>query len=262
MPTQYYGRPGVPGSTIPPNQGNPGGGGGGSNPGGSGGSNPGGGGGGGGVTQYYDRPRVHARASQLDETSADGFGGSTLQPNLLKFPAPARGAWASGYGIASRCDDGVVATTGGPMPVIVEPESPMIVRPEGRPWNRGPPGGGQLRGSICVSFLGVCRTAASGLRWRFCVFLPSAAQGGSVGIRIAYSACFKTLPHVLTYTVQYWVVFINMFHTAHPICGMGQCNGPVFATCRLRNLSAGASEDAGVLENVTYLLVAPDMWHG
>ena len=85
---------------------------------------------------------------------------------------------------------------------------------------------------------------------------------GSVGIRIAYSACFKTLPHVLTYTVQYWVVFINMFHTAHPICGMGQCNGPVFATCRLRNLSAGVSEDAGVLENVTYLLVAPDMWHG
>ena len=87
-------------------------------------------------------------------------------------------------------------------------------------------------------------------------------SGGSVGIRIAYSACFKTLPHVLTYTVQYWVVFINMFHTAHPICGMGQCNGPVFATCRLRNLSAGVSEDAGVLENVTYLLVAPDMWHG
>ena len=85
---------------------------------------------------------------------------------------------------------------------------------------------------------------------------------GSVGIRIAYSACFKTLPHVLTYTVQYWVVFINMFHTAHPICEMGQCNGSVFATCRLRNLSAGASEDAGVLENVTYLLVAPDMWHG
>ena len=85
---------------------------------------------------------------------------------------------------------------------------------------------------------------------------------GSVGIRIAYSACFKTIPHVLTYTVQYWVVFINMFHTAHPICGMEQCNGPVFATCRLRNLSAGASEDAGVLENVTYLLVAPDMWHG
>ena len=25
-------------------------------------------------------------------------------------------------------------------------------------------------------------------------------SGGSVGIRIAYSACFKTLPHVLTYT--------------------------------------------------------------
>ena len=75
------------------------------------------------------------------------------------------------------------------------------------------------------------RILASGLRWRFRVFLLPAAQGGSVGIRIAYSACFKTLPHVLTYTAQYWVVFINMFHTAHPICGMGQCNGPVFATC-------------------------------
>ena len=99
-----------------------------------------------------------------------------------------------GYGIASRCDDGVVATTGGPMPVIVEPESPMIVRPEGRPWNRGPPGGGQLRGSICVSFPGACRGLASGLRWRFCVFLPSAAQGGSVGIRIAYPACFGLFP--------------------------------------------------------------------
>ena len=126
----------------------------------------------------------------------------------------------------------------------------------------GQPGGGQLRGGACASFPGACRTAASGLRWRFRVFLPPAVQGGSVGIRIAYLACFKTLPHVLTYTVQYWVVFINMFHTAHPICGMGQCNGTVFATCRLRNLSVGVSEDAGVLENVTYLLVAPDMWHG
>ena len=28
----------------------------------------------------------------------------------------------------------------------------------------GPPGGGQLRGGICVSFPGACRTAASGLR--------------------------------------------------------------------------------------------------
>ena len=37
-------------------------------------------------------------------------------------------------------------------------------RPEGWPWNRGPPGGGQLRGGICASFPGVCHTAASGLR--------------------------------------------------------------------------------------------------
>ena len=35
--------------------------------------------------------------------------------------------------------------------------------PEGWPWNCGPPGGGQLQGGICVSFPGVCRTAAPGL---------------------------------------------------------------------------------------------------
>ena len=39
MPTQYYGRPGVPGSTIPPNQGNPNG------------DSGSGGGGGGGMTR-------------------------------------------------------------------------------------------------------------------------------------------------------------------------------------------------------------------
>ena len=41
----------------------------------------------------------------------------------------------------------------------------------------------QLRGGICESFPGVCHTAASGLRWRFRIFLPSAVQSGSVGIR-------------------------------------------------------------------------------
>ena len=40
----------------------------------------------------------------------------------------------------------------------------VMVGPEGRPWNRGPPRGGQLRRGTCVSFPGVCRTAASGLR--------------------------------------------------------------------------------------------------
>ena len=35
----------------------------------------------------------HASGHASAETSADGFGGSTLQPNLLRFPAPARGAW-------------------------------------------------------------------------------------------------------------------------------------------------------------------------
>ena len=41
--------------------------------------------------------------------------------DLLKFPAPTRGAWASGYGVASRCDDGVAATstTVGPAPACV-----------------------------------------------------------------------------------------------------------------------------------------------
>ena len=34
---------------------------------------------------------------------AAGLRGSTHQANLLKFTAPTRGAWASGYGVASRC---------------------------------------------------------------------------------------------------------------------------------------------------------------
>ena len=69
-------------------------------------------------------------------------------------------------------------------------------RPEGWPWSCGPPGGGQLRGGICVPFPDVCRTAAPGLRWRFRVFLPPAVQGGSVGIHLAYSAYFGPfLPH-------------------------------------------------------------------
>ena len=32
------------------------------------------------------------------------------------------------------------------------------------------------------------------LRWRFRIFLPPAAQGGSVGIRIPYAACFGPFP--------------------------------------------------------------------
>ena len=34
-----------------------------------------------------------------------------------------------------------------------------------------------------MPFPSACRTAASGLRWRFCVFPPSAAQGGSARTR-------------------------------------------------------------------------------
>ena len=66
--------------------------------------------------------------------------------------------------------------------------------PEGWPWSCGPSGGGQLRGGICVFFLGACRIPASGLRWRFRVFLPPAVQGGSVGIRPAYAAYFGPFP--------------------------------------------------------------------
>ena len=61
--------------------------------------------------------------------------------------------------------------------------------PEGWPRSCGPLGGGQLRGGICVSFPDVCRVLASGLRWRFRIFPPPAAQGGSVGIRPPSVAC-------------------------------------------------------------------------
>ena len=40
----------------------------------------------------------------------------------------------------------------------------VMVGPEGRPRSCGPPRGGQLRRGTCVSFPGVCRTVASGLR--------------------------------------------------------------------------------------------------
>ena len=54
-------------------------------------------------------------------------------------------------------------------------------RSEGWPWSCGPPGGGQLRGGICVPFPSVCRTAASGLRWRFCVFRRQSLKAGLHG---------------------------------------------------------------------------------
>ena len=56
-------------------------------------------------------------------------------------------------------------------------------RLEGWHWSYGSPGGGQLRGGICVSFPSVCRTLASGLHCWFRIFPPPAVQGGSVGIR-------------------------------------------------------------------------------
>ena len=45
----------------------------------------------------------------FDETSADGFGGSTLQPDSLKFPAPARGHGRR----RRRCDVNVDVRGGG-----------------------------------------------------------------------------------------------------------------------------------------------------
>ena len=47
-----------------------------------------------------------------DETSADGLRKPTHSTNSLKLPAPTRGAWASGYDVASRCDDGVGVAVG------------------------------------------------------------------------------------------------------------------------------------------------------
>ena len=58
----------------------------------------------------------------------------------------------------------------------------------------GQPGDGQPRGGICESFPGVCRTAAPGLRWRFRVFLPPAAQGGSAKTRMAMGDLFWSHP--------------------------------------------------------------------
>ena len=63
------------------------------------------------------------------------------------------------------CDgDAPASTSGGPMPVMVRPGAGSYGQPEGWPWNRGPPGGGQPRGGICESFPGACRVFASGLR--------------------------------------------------------------------------------------------------
>ena len=54
-------------------------------------------------------------------------------------------------------------------------------RPEGQPWNCGPPGGGQPRGGICESFPGMCRTAASGLHWWLCFFRRQLSKAGLSG---------------------------------------------------------------------------------
>ena len=88
---------------------------------------------------------IHSNALRLRNTSADQ---APIQ--LTQIPW---GAWASGYGIASRCDDdGVAATTVGSAPacmigpegpIIVEPEGSTAVRPEGR--TNGTPEGVLLR---------------------------------------------------------------------------------------------------------------------
>ena len=71
--------------------------------------------------------------TMLPPRPAAGLRGSTHQANSLKFPAPTRGAWASVYGIASRCvgvsDDAASAST-------TEGASTCVVRPEGRTDSR------------------------------------------------------------------------------------------------------------------------------
>ena len=60
------------------------------------------------------RFRAHSRRDQRPVHS------NAHPTNSHKFTAPTRGAWASGYGIASRCGDAATtatSTSGGPMPV-------------------------------------------------------------------------------------------------------------------------------------------------
>ena len=59
--------------------------------------------------------------------------------NLLKFPAPARGAWASVYGIASRCGDDACVAVGACTQARLEAgncEEGFTCLFQGRPYSR------------------------------------------------------------------------------------------------------------------------------
>ena len=96
--------------------------------------------------RHNSRPPARPLTGANPQRPATGSPRSTHQTSSPRFPA------TGGLASASRRR----RRHGGPMHVMVGPE--------GRPWNRGPPRGGQLRRGTCVSFPGVCRTAASGLR--------------------------------------------------------------------------------------------------
>ncbi len=106
---------------------------------------------------------------------------STHPANLLKFTAPTRGAWASGYGIASRCGDDVCVAVGPCIQARLEAgncEEGFACLFQGRPYSR-------IRSALAVP----CFFAA-GCPRRVC--------------RNPHSVCglFWTLLPVLTCTVQ------------------------------------------------------------
>ena len=109
------------------------------------------------------------------------------RPIMLAPASPGAGVSHGHTAVWHRSHAAVDSGGGGGCPAFAS-------RPEGWPWNCGPPGGGQLQGGICVYFPDVCRTVAPGLRWRFRVFLPPAVQGGSVGMRPPHAACSGPKP--------------------------------------------------------------------
>ena len=69
----------------------------------------------------------HASGHASAETSADGFGRSTLQSNPLKSPG------GHGHGVVSRCDDGVDVDDSGDSTCMcdraIEPKGQITVKP-------------------------------------------------------------------------------------------------------------------------------------
>ena len=165
---------------------------------------------------------------------------NTRQSNSLKSPAPARGAWVRHrFAMRRRC----LRRSGG--------------------LHSSPPGGGQPRGGICVSFPSACRIPASGLRWRFRVFLPPAAQGGSVGIRIAYTACFGPFscsPYVIPLIPCDWHHMFSMRHQA--VLTSSIFESPNLAV--LRNASRAISFLGSIIMrgHKLYSLTLKFTWHG